>query len=79
FSKAAAFRKYVWWALQAQAFDKSVVDDIRTLKAALELPDIEAAEALKDRAARVFKTYGPVMLGVQGMTLAGVTRKATSK
>ena len=40
---------------------------------------MQIAAALKERAQRVYDRYGNVMLEVQGMTKAGIDRKATCR
>lgn len=39
----------------------------------------QVGEALHERAQRVYDRYGNVMLEVQGMTKAGIDRKATAR
>lgn len=40
---------------------------------------LQTAEALKERASRIYNTYGNIMLNTQGMTAAGIERKATAR
>lgn len=40
---------------------------------------VQTAEAIKERASRIYKTYGNIMLNTQGMTAAGIERKATAR
>ncbi|KAK9812867.1 hypothetical protein WJX72_004910 [[Myrmecia] bisecta] len=79
FSSVEIFRKYLWYVLRERKFDQEVVDDLVYLKAALGLKDEQVAEALKERAQRIYDKYGNVMLDVEGMTKAGIERKATSR
>lgn len=46
-------------------------------QAGLGLSDDDAAEALRERSQRVYDKYGSLMLNTEGMTLAGMQRKAT--
>ncbi len=39
----------------------------------------QVAEALRERAQRIYEKYGNVMLEVAGMTKAGIERKATCR
>ena len=39
----------------------------------------QVAEALRERAQRIYEKYGNVMLDVAGMTKAGIERKATCR
>lgn len=39
----------------------------------------QVAEALRERAQRIYEKYGNVMLETQGMTKAGIERKATCR
>eukprot|EP00798_Chlamydomonas_sp_ICE-L_P027448 gene27448-4750_t len=75
--------------VRLETFDQSAVDDydhtpggaagiaIEELKAAGELNDFDVAAALRERAERIYKRYGTLMLNVEGMTGAGIDRKAT--
>ena len=38
---------------------------------------VQVAEALRERAQRIYEKYGNVMLETEGMTKAGIERKAT--
>lgn len=79
FSSVEIFRKYLWFLLRERKFDTEAVADVKALKDALGLTDIQVAEALTERAKRVYKKYGSVMLDTSGMTSAGVERKATAR
>ncbi|MEW5317099.1 MAG: hypothetical protein WDW38_008427 [Sanguina aurantia] len=74
-----AFRKYLWYMLRERKFDQAAVDDMAHLKAMLSLTDAETAEAIRERAQRVYDKYGTLMLNTEGMTLEGVQRKSTCK
>lgn len=74
-----AFRKYLWYLLRERKFDQAAVDDMVHLKAMLSLTDAQTAEALRERAQRVYDKYGTLMLNTEGMTLEGVQRKSTCK
>lgn len=74
-----AFRKYLWYLLRERKFDQAAVDDMVHLKAMLGLTDAQTAEALRERAQRVYDKYGTLMLNTEGMTLEGVQRKSTCK
>ena len=79
FSPVELFRKYLWYLLRERKFDEQAVDDLTILKSALGLNDAQVAEALKERANRVYDKYGNVMLDTSGMSPAGIERKATSR
>jgi len=79
FTPTEIFRKYLWYLLRERKFDNDALADVIELKACLKLSDEEVAEALKERAARIFEKYGTVMLDTSGMSPAGVERKATSR
>jgi type II secretory pathway pseudopilin PulG len=79
FSPVELFRKYLWFLLRERKFDQEAVDDLITLKTALGLDDAQVAEALNERAKRVYDKYGNVMLDTTGMSAAGIERKATSR
>ena len=40
---------------------------------------MQVADALKERAERIYKQYGNVMMDVAGMSKAGIDRKATCR
>ena len=40
---------------------------------------VQVADALKERAERIYKQYGNVMMDVAGMSKAGIDRKATCR
>lgn len=40
---------------------------------------LQVAEALRERAQRIYEKYGNVMLETEGMTKAGIERKATCR
>ena len=44
-----------------------------------ELGYAQVAEALRERAQRIYEKYGNVMLETEGMTKAGIERKATCR
>lgn len=79
FSPVELFRKYLWFLLRERKFDQEAVDDLIALKAALALDDAHVAEALGERAKRVYEKYGNVMFDTTGMSAAGIERKATSR
>mmetsp|Transcript_10279 Transcript_10279/g.20292 ORF Transcript_10279/g.20292 Transcript_10279/m.20292 type:complete len:338 (+) Transcript_10279:3-1016(+) len=79
FTPTEIFRKYLWYLLRERKFDNDALADVIELKACLKLSDEEVAEALKERASRIFEKYGTVMLDTSGMSPAGVERKATSR
>ncbi len=79
FSPVELFRKYLWFLLRERKFDQEAVDDLIALKTALGLDDAQVAEALEERAKRVYDKYGNVMLDTTGMSAAGIERKATSR
>lgn len=79
FSPVELFRKYLWFLLRERKFDQEAVDDLIALKAVLALNDAHVAEALGERAKRVYEKYGNVMLDTTGMSAAGIERKATSR
>jgi hypothetical protein len=79
FSPVEIFRKYLWYLLRERKFDTEAVADVATLKAALGLKDEQVAEALAERARRVYAKYGGIMLDTSGMSAAGVERKATAQ
>lgn len=79
FSPVEIFRKYVWYLLRERKFDQDAVDDLVALKQAAGLSDAEVAEAVRERAQRVYSTYGSLMLNPQGLTSSGLERKATSQ
>ena len=49
------------------------------LRAVLSRPRAQTAEALRERAARIYDKYGNVMLETAGMTKTGIERKATCR
>ncbi len=53
--------------------------DLSALRDALALPEAAAAAALAERAARVVKKFGGLLLDTSGMTQAGVERKASAR
>ncbi|KAF8069554.1 PTRH2 [Scenedesmus sp. PABB004] len=79
FTPVEVFRKYLWYVLRERSFDASAVEDMVLLKAALGLSDDQVAEALAERAQRIYDKYGTLMLNVDGMTPEGVERKATCR
>ena len=79
FSPVELFRKYLWFLLRERKFDQEAVDDVIALKGALKLSDVQVAEALRERANRVYDKYGAVMLDSSGMSASGVERKATAR
>ncbi|KAL4434016.1 hypothetical protein ABPG75_000457 [Micractinium tetrahymenae] len=79
FSNVELFRKYLWFLLRERQYDEEALGDLVALKAALSLSDDEAAEALSERAERVYEKYGTVMVNMEGMTQAGIERKAASR
>lgn len=79
FSPVEIFRKYLWYLLRERKFDQDAVADMVALKGALKLNDDDIASALKERAKRVYEKYGNVMLDTEGMSAAGIERKATAR
>ncbi|EIE23581.1 hypothetical protein COCSUDRAFT_47354 [Coccomyxa subellipsoidea C-169] len=79
FSSTEIFRKYLWYLLRERKFDEDAVADLAALRTALGMTDEEVAEALRERAQRIYEKYGNVMLEVAGMTKAGIERKATCR
>eukprot|EP00775_Hariotina_reticulata_P006447 gene6447-6676_t len=77
FTAIEVFRKYLWFLLRERQFDAAAVEDMVALKAALSLTDDDVAEALHERAQRIYDKYGTLMLNVDGMTAEGLERKAT--
>lgn len=79
FSPVEIFRKYLWFLLRERKFDQDAIDDLVALKSILDLSDTDVAEALKERAKRVYEQFGNVMLDTTGMSNAGIERKATAR
>uniref|UniRef100_A0A383V399 Armadillo-like repeats domain-containing protein n=1 Tax=Tetradesmus obliquus TaxID=3088 RepID=A0A383V399_TETOB len=79
FSAVEVFRKYLWFLLRERKFDAAAVQDMVLLKGVLGLSDEQVAEALQERAARIYDKYGTLMLNVDGFTAEGVERKATCR
>lgn len=79
FTPTEIFRKYLWYLLRERTFDNEALADLIELKSCLGLSDVEVADALKERASRIFEKFGTVMLDTSGMSPAGVERKATSR
>ncbi|PSC72945.1 importin-9 isoform X1 [Micractinium conductrix] len=79
FSSQDVFRKYLWFLLRERQFDEEALGDLVALKAALGLTDEQVAEALAERAQRVYDKYGTVMVNLEGMSQAGIERKAASR
>lgn len=79
FSPVEIFRKYLWFLLRERKFDQDAIDDLIALKSVLSLSDTDVAEALKERAKRVYEKFGNVMLDTTGMSNAGIERKATAR
>jgi hypothetical protein len=79
FSPVEIFRKYLWFLLRERKFDQDAIDDLVALKSILDLTDTDVAEALKERAKRVYEKFGNVMLDTTGMSNAGIERKATAR
>lgn len=77
FTPIEVFRKYLWFLLRERKFDQSAVDDLICLKDSLKLTEADVAAALKERAQRIYDKYGSLMLNTEGMTAAGIERKAT--
>lgn len=77
FTPVEVFRKYLWFVLRERKFDLDAVADMVALKGALGLSDEEVAEALRERAQRIYDKYGTLMLSTEGMSAAGLQRKAT--
>eukprot|EP00884_Botryococcus_braunii_P015534 jgi/Botrbrau1/2664/Bobra.0203s0013.2 len=79
FTATEIFRKYLWYLLRERAFDEAAVEDMLALRSALSLTNVEVADALRERAQRIYDKYGNVMLDVDGMSKAGIDRKATCR
>ena len=79
FSSVEIFRKYLWYLLRERKFDHDAVEDMVSLKRVLSLSEEDVANALKERASRIFEKYGTVMLDTSGLSSAGVERKATAR
>jgi hypothetical protein len=81
FTGVETFRKYLWYLLRDRRFDGEAVADAVALKHALSLSDEQAAEALRERADRIYEKYGTLMLGAeaQGLSAAGLERKASCR
>jgi len=77
FTPTEVFRKYLWFLLRERKFDQSAVDDLICLKKSLQLSEEDVATALRERSQRVYEKYGSLMLNTEGMTSAGIERKAT--
>ncbi|GBF89464.1 hypothetical protein Rsub_02036 [Raphidocelis subcapitata] len=77
FTPVEVFRKYLWYVLRERRFDPDAVSDMVALKGALGLGDGEVAEALRERAQRIYDKYGTLMLSTEGMSASGLQRKAT--
>jgi hypothetical protein len=67
----------VWFVLRERKFDAAAVDDLAALKRAAGLSDADVAEALRERASRVYAKFGSLMVNTSGMTASGIERKAT--
>lgn len=79
FTAIEVFRKYLWYLLRERKFDDDAVQDLVALKAAANLSDDDVAEALSERAQRIYDQYGTLMLNTDGFTTSGLERKATCK
>ncbi|KAI7843697.1 hypothetical protein COHA_002596 [Chlorella ohadii] len=79
FSNVEIFRKYLWFMLRERAFDEEALADLVALKAALGLTDEQVAEALAERAKRVYEKYGTVMVNLEGFSRTGIERQATAR
>jgi hypothetical protein len=81
FTPVEVFRKFLWYLLRDRRFDGDAVADAAALKTALALTDEQAAEALRERADRIYEKYGTLMLGAeaQGLSAAGLERKAACR
>ncbi|PRW57850.1 RNA-binding RBM5 and related containing G-patch and RRM domains (ISS) [Chlorella sorokiniana] len=79
FSNVEVFRKYLWFMLRERAFDEEALADLVALKAALGLTDEQVAEALAERAKRVYEKYGTVMVNLEGFSQSGIERQATAR
>jgi len=77
FTAVELFRKYLWFLLRERKFEQGAVEDLVALKKAAGLSDTDVAEALKERADRIYDKYGTLMLNTEGMTAAGIERKAS--
>lgn len=62
FTSVEVFRKYLWFTLREKEFGQEAVDDLVYLKTALGMQENEVAEALKERAERIYDKYGTLML-----------------
>jgi len=79
FNNTEIFRKYLWFLLRERKFDQAAVEDMVALKHAAGLKDEEVAEAVRERAQRIYDKYGTLMVNTDGFTAAGVERKATCR
>jgi len=79
FTLVELFRKYLWYLLRERKFDQQAVDDMVALKEAAGLDDGQVADALEERAQRIYDKYGTLMVNTEGMTAAGIERKATCR
>ncbi|KIZ03552.1 hypothetical protein MNEG_4405 [Monoraphidium neglectum] len=77
FTPVEVFRKYLWYVLRERKFGPDAVADMVALKGALGLGDAEVAEALRERAQRIYDKYGTLILSTEGMSASGLQRKAT--
>eukprot|EP01024_Parvocaulis_polyphysoides_P038549 TRINITY_DN3466_c0_g1_i2.p1 TRINITY_DN3466_c0_g1~~TRINITY_DN3466_c0_g1_i2.p1 ORF type:complete len:345 (-),score=32.52 TRINITY_DN3466_c0_g1_i2:813-1847(-) len=79
FNNVEIYRKYLWYLLRERKFDQTAIDDLQFLSTALRLKGSEVGSAIKERADRIFKQYGTLMLDTGGMTREGVERKAAGR
>ncbi|CAK0783201.1 hypothetical protein CVIRNUC_006400 [Coccomyxa viridis] len=79
FTATEIFRKYLWYLLRERKFDEDAVADLSALRSVLAMKDEDVADALRERAQRIYEKYGNVMLETEGMTKAGIERKATCR
>ncbi|KAG1681170.1 hypothetical protein FOA52_015613 [Chlamydomonas sp. UWO 241] len=79
FTPVEVFRKYLWYALRERKFNQDAVDDIVALKVAAALNDEQVAEALGERAQRIYDEYGTLMVNTEGFSTGGLARKAACK
>uniref|UniRef100_A0A7R9V160 Armadillo-like repeats domain-containing protein n=1 Tax=Chlamydomonas euryale TaxID=1486919 RepID=A0A7R9V160_9CHLO len=82
FNEFEIFRKYLWYLLRERTFDAEAIEDLVALKTAAELSDDQVADALAERAQRVYDKYGTLMLREleeETLSASGLERKATCK
>eukprot|EP00803_Ostreobium_quekettii_P003706 evm.model.scf_4588.1 EVM.evm.TU.scf_4588.1 scf_4588:492-2081(+) len=79
YSSTEIFRKYLWYLLREIRFGQEAVDDLVYLKEVLKMTDDDIADALKERATRIYDKFGTLMLNTEGMSTQGIERKAAGR